>query len=274
MSFTLIHTNDLHNRLTQAQADRLRLLRVSLDGEALLLDAGDAVGAGNVTFHPAGEPILDRMSQCGYDAMVVGNREFHVSRYGFQCKLSRARFPVLCANLLPRGGVAEFQRGDSDLRDVDPEESERAPSGVPVTPYLFLQTPKGWKIVIIGLTVPMVTERMAARWVSAYLFRDPVHTARQLVPELRARYSPHCVIALTHLGLRRDQLLAEAVPGIDVIIGGHSHDVLERGVYAGDTLICQTGSHGRFYGRVMLDLDGDRVRGRASLERLDPGGQT
>lgn len=268
MSLTLIHTNDLHNRLTQAQADQLRLLRVSLDGEALLLDAGDAIGAGNVTFHPAGEPILDRMSQCGYDAMVVGNREFHVSRYGFQCKLSRARFPVLCANLLPRRKVEREPRVDDT---GDPEGHETHLLEPPVMPYLFLQTQGGWRVVIIGLTVPMVTERMAARWVSAYLFLDPVHTARQLVPELRARYAPHCLIALTHLGLRRDRSLAEAVPGIDVIIGGHSHDVLEHGMYSGSTLICQTGSHGRFYGRVVLDLEGGRVRGSASLKRFETG---
>src|SRR5205823_7272454 len=98
---TLLHTNDHHNRLTEAQVRHLRLLRESVGNSGLLLDAGDAISAGNVTVRPGGEPILTRLAQAGYDAMTVGNREFHFSRPGFCSKLSKATFPVLCANIRP-----------------------------------------------------------------------------------------------------------------------------------------------------------------------------
>ena len=99
--FTLLHTNDFHNQLTEAQANYLRRLRTDLGTEGILLDAGDAVSCGNITYHSGGEPILETMTTVGYDAMTVGNREFHFSRVGFQTTLQRAKFPVLCANIRP-----------------------------------------------------------------------------------------------------------------------------------------------------------------------------
>src|SRR5437016_10023338 len=95
----LLHTNDFHNHLLSAQAARLLALRSELGEGGLLLDAGDAISAGNITYHADGEPILDVMSDCGYDAMTVGNREFHFTAAGFRAKVSKARFPVLCANV-------------------------------------------------------------------------------------------------------------------------------------------------------------------------------
>src|SRR5689334_23789135 len=104
---TILHTNDFHNHLTEAQAEHLRQARQEAGEAVLLLDAGDAIASGNVTFRPGGEPILDLMSDVGYDVMTVGNREFHFSRMGFHAKLSRARFPVLCANVRAAKGERE-----------------------------------------------------------------------------------------------------------------------------------------------------------------------
>src|SRR6266567_4545120 len=69
---TIIHTNDFHGRLTEAEAERLAGLRAEHAG-ALLLDSGDAVSAGNLGCRIGGEPILAAMSDLGYDAMTMGN---------------------------------------------------------------------------------------------------------------------------------------------------------------------------------------------------------
>ncbi|MDH4180358.1 MAG: hypothetical protein OEV33_07585, partial [Armatimonadota bacterium] len=63
-AFTFFHTADLHNRLSPAAARRLADLKRRHEG-ALLLDAGDAIGAGNLAFRPGGEPILRRMAEIG-----------------------------------------------------------------------------------------------------------------------------------------------------------------------------------------------------------------
>jgi len=264
-SLTLIHTNDFHNRLTEAQANRLRLLRDSMGANGLLLDAGDAISSGNVTYRPGGEPILDRMTAIGYDAMTVGNREFHLTRVGFHCKLSRAGFPVLCANVRPTRTPVP-----SPPETAAASEVESRDDALPVRPILLCETASGWRVVIFGLTVPMITERMFARKVSAYVFDDPLTVAANLVPQLRVRYAPDLLIALTHIGIARDRLLAASVPGIDLIIGGHSHVVLEQGERVGETLIAQAGCWGHYFGRIEAHKENSDERPclRATLETL------
>ena len=227
----LIHTNDFHNALTESGAAQLNTaIRRPGAPLTLYLDAGDAVKAGNIGVSPMGEPILTRMHALGCAAMTLGNREFHISRPLFEKKLADARFPVLCANI-----------------------RSKAPGGsVPTVPFVLLAV-GGTKIAVFGLTVPMVTERMAARHVSDFLFDDPVCAAEQLVPELRK--SADLVIALTHIGLKQDRRLAESVPGIDLIVGGHTHAELREPLLDCGTPILQAGSHARFYGEAELTCE-------------------
>lgn len=224
----IIHTNDMHNRLDAGGAQRLRREREKCD--ALLLDAGDAAWAGNVYYRPGGEPILETMSAAGYDAMTIGNREFHFTCAGFASKISRASFTFLCANV-------RAARGDP-LPCVSSVIIERA----------------GLRIGVFGLTVPMVTPGSRAAAFSAYVFDPPLEAARPLVEHLR----PQCdvLVALTHIGLARDRLLAHAAPELDIIVGGHSHDLLERPEYVGSVPIVQAGSHARAFGVVELTRRG------------------
>lgn len=245
----IIHTNDFHDRLTDGAADRLAGMRRELADRGLLLDAGDAGGSGNLTFRAAGEPILERMSTIGYDAMTVGNRDFHLTRVGFRSKLVRAAFPILCANV-----YATPMPSTADLLS-EPFLQERT-AELPVHRYMVRQQ-NGWRVVILGLTVPMITEQMLSRKVSAYVFESPLRCAQRLVPLLRDRYRPDVLIALTHIGFARDQELARAVPGIDLIIGGHSHTVLEQGVRVDDTLIVQAGFRGSNVGIVEIEKQAD-----------------
>lgn len=249
----LLHTNDLHNRLIRRpeRAERLReaiqrerdtegATRPDGDeiGHMLLLDAGDAVGAGNLTFNPSGEPILDIMSELGYHAMTIGNREFHFTEAGFVATLNRARFPVLCANIRARG----------DAR-------------LPVQSHVILDTPVG-RVGIFGVTVPMITERMLSQHVSAYVFDDPIRRGCEMAEELRPQVD--LLIALTHIGLTRDTELAKNAQSIDLIIGGHSHSILEQPLREGRVAIVQAGCHARYLGRVEVELD-DPVRVEGGL---------
>ncbi|MBC8141745.1 MAG: hypothetical protein H7Y38_09935, partial [Armatimonadetes bacterium] len=116
----------------------------------------------------------------------------------------------------------------------------------------------GLTVSVFGLTVPMVTERMAAKAVSAFLFDDPTETARKQVANLR--YNADILIALSHLGIAPDRALAEAVPGIDVIIGGHTHVVLNEPEVVNTVPVLQAGSHARFFGHATLSLGRDGMR--------------
>jgi len=231
-TFTLLHTNDFHNHLTDAQALKLKARRAALGDSGLLLDAGDAISSGNITYKAGGEPILDVMSDAGYDAMTVGNREFHFSQAGFFAKVSRARFPILCANV----------RGSRTNEPV---------TKLPVVPYIEKKV-SDIRVAIFGLTVPMITERMLSRKVSAYVFDDPLKTAENLVAKLRPRSD--VLVCLSHIGLAKDRELAERVPGIDLIIGGHTHAVLETGEMVDGTVIVQAGWWGKYLGTITADV--------------------
>jgi 2',3'-cyclic-nucleotide 2'-phosphodiesterase (5'-nucleotidase family) len=236
----LFHTNDFHGRLSPERAAVLAQFRRE-HPDSLLLDAGDAISAGNLGCRFRGEPILQRMNDLGYDAMTVGNRESHPRRELFPRKLAGARFPILCANLAARPGAR-----------------------LPTQPWLALER-AGVRVAVMGLSVPMFTRDQWSQPLCDYLYEDPVTTAVSLTRELR----PHCdlLIALTHLGLRADEILASAVPEIDLVIGGHSHTDMPAPVRIGKTTLLHTTAYARFLGRARLEREPDGWR-VAEWERL------
>ncbi len=104
----------------------------------------------------------------------------------------------------------------------------------------------GQKVGFFSVMVPMVTEKMRTQAASAYLWSPPIAEAQRIAAKLRPQVD--VLAALTHIGYRQDQLLAETCPEIDIIFGGHSHTVLESPVLVNQTWIAQGGSHGRFAG--------------------------
>ena len=229
MRLHLFHTNDFHGRLTEASAAQLKgeIARHSAQEPWLLLDAGDAVKAGNLGFSPFGEPILERMSGLGYDAMTMGNRETHPSLAVVRTKLSKATFPVLCANGYAKNGGT-----------------------TPFVPFVLLER-GGRKLAVFGVTVPMATPQKADAVLWDNLFENPIEAAKRTAMQLR----PVCdlLIALTHLGIAQDRKLAEALPELDLIVGGHTHVVLEQPELVNGVPIVQAGSHARYFGHVIFD---------------------
>ena len=235
-SLTLLHTNDFHNHLTPAQAAFIKAEKAKCEN-VLLLDSGDAISAGNVGVRPGGEPILTLMSETGYDAMTLGNREFHVADTLLRLKLSKAEFPILSANI----------RWRDDKGGLLPTVSS------------FVKTlPNGLRVAVFGLTVPMVTPRMTARLVSAFVFDDPAQAAKEQIVRLRSEAD--IVIALTHIGLREDERLAAACPELDLIVGGHSHDKLYAPLVVNTVPIVQAGWFGHFLGETVLTVNGQTVK--------------
>jgi 2',3'-cyclic-nucleotide 2'-phosphodiesterase (5'-nucleotidase family) len=227
-TLTLLHTNDFHNHLSAAQAAFIQHKKAELEN-VLLLDSGDAISAGNVGVRPGGEPILTLMSETGYEAMTLGNREFHVADTLLRLKISKADFPVLCANLRWRDDKGQT---------------------LPTVPSFQKTLPNGLRVGIFGLTVPMVTPRMTARLVSAFVFDDPVTAAQAQIARLRPDVD--ALIALTHIGLREDERLASACPELDLIIGGHSHNKLHEPQVVNGVPIVQAGWFGHFLGETQL----------------------
>ncbi len=218
-AISILHTNDFHGHLTGARVAELAAARESVD---LYFDCGDAIKTGNLGIPLAPEEAWTRLAECRCDASVLGNRETHVLESAFRRKLEGATHPILVANLRMRSG-ALFLPGSQIF--------ER----------------HGVLVGVFGVMVPMVTERMVTARASQLLWDPPIESAARVVAELRPNVD--LLIALTHMGISQDRKLAEAVSGIDVILGGHSHTVLETPERVGETWIAQGGSHGRYFGR-------------------------
>lgn len=238
MSLRIYHTSDIHDR--RGFAGRLQALRATEPG--LLLDCGDAL-RGSQTVYFAREPIITELDAAGYDAQAIGNREFHYL-FGFvRARAEKMQHPLLCANLV-----------DTRARRL------------PFARELTLQTGVGtatWSVRLCALLVAQYPERSPWERVFGWRFLDPIAVAR----EFAATTAPQtALVVLSHLGLKGDRALAAAVPRIDLILGGHSHDRTAHPELVGAVPIVHAGPYGRFVSRTELERDGS---GRLRIARFD-----
>jgi len=230
MPLRILHTNDFHGNLDERRFDALVQLRENVN---VYFDNGDAIKTGNLGIPLREEPVWKLLDALRCTASVLGNRETHVLESAFQAKLKGATHPILCANLRRKDGSR------------------------PLPSHLIVEA-AGIRVGIVGVMVAMVTERMKTRGASAYLWDDPIATAVALGPELRPQVD--VLIALTHVGVRQDERLAATTDLYDLILGGHSHTVLEEPLVVNGTPILQAGSHGRFAG--LYEWDGGKLDAR------------
>jgi len=220
----ILHTNDFHGTLDDNRQGKLSDLRAQAD---VYFDCGDCVKAGNLAIPLKPEAVWPRLAALNCTASVPGNRESHPLEGPFKAKMKGATTPILCANLKYK---------DSGKLVLSPS---------------MLIEAGGLRIGVFGVMVAIVTARMASRVASHYLWDDPIKTAQEQAEQLRPNVD--ILIALTHIGFKKDVQLATQCPKIDLVLGGHSHTILEKPVMVGDTAICQTGSHARFAGLYKWD---------------------
>jgi 5'-nucleotidase len=235
LEVTILHTNDMHSHLEamsrlSAFARSLRQRLEAQGRQVFYFDAGDAADRRerfcSITKGAAFPRILQAM---GCDLHTLGNA-ISVT-YGPQAASQMAlryTIPVLAAN---------FQEADGSLV-----------AGVRATASFRLT--KGVRIGVIGLTpdMPDISELFALK------ISDFQAVARQWLERLR-RQGAGPLVALSHLGLENDRKLAQSLPELDLIIGGHSHSTLPDGELVNGVLVAQAGDNARFLGRVDLLVD-------------------
>jgi 5'-nucleotidase len=229
----ILHSNDIHSHFEQMPniAAAFKELRASAGGEhTLTLDIGDHMDRVRTeTEGSSGEANLDIMNETGYDAIAIGNNEGLTLSQETLSKLygSQARFKVLCSNLLDAASGDFPQWG---------------------TPYHIIEK-SGIKIGLIGVTAYFPDFYQLLGWD----IREPVSITADLVRMLRPRVD--LIVVLSHLGLRSDQRMADEIQGIDLILGGHTHHLLEEPVQIGDTYVCAAGKFGQYFGIVDIEFD-------------------
>lgn len=243
IEFTVLHTNDFHSSFESMPRVRslFRVYEREQPPERLLrFDIGDHMDRVAVeTEGTVGAANIDVMNLTGYDAAVPGNNEGLTftpdeleELYGRQ-----AAFPVVATNLVKLSVAGEQEERGWNRKSVVIEK-------------------EGVRFGIIGLTAAFRVFYRELGWLAL----DPVAAAAEEVKRLREQHGAEVIIALSHLGLRDDKRLAEEVPGIDLILGGHTHHVIESLLRIGDTYIGAAGKNGTHVGIVKLEFNQETRR--------------
>ena len=287
VSITILHTNDTHSRLlpfsypASMQGKKISGLpaRVNIGGIArratlikktraeleqkgttvLVMDAGDFSDGTPFSIEYNGEADAAAMNVAGYTLGTLGNHEFNYSRAQLQKLISLFKFPIICANAV-----------DSKTGAALTEEYRIIQAG-PV------------KVGVFGLLTGATAGYPATR--EGIKITGELTAARRMVRTLAERTD--IVILLSHCGEKKDREIAEKVPGIAAIVGGHSHSRLPLGKIVWNaqsgkarqsegTILVQAHQWGGELGRLDMELEKDSsgawsvVRHGASLVPVTP----
>jgi 5'-nucleotidase len=268
---TIIHTNDLHSHLLgfspiidyrpditggdgtrggwARMATVIKQEKEKRKNPVFILDAGDFLMGSLFHMISREEAVeLRLMKDMGYDALTLGNHEFDLKPRGLTRILNSAA---------TKGGMPAIVFSNaifSKESDRDDTLEEAFNKGL-VKPYIILER-DGIRIGIFGLMGKDAAEK--APFASPVKFRDPIEISKEMVKVLREKEKVDMVICLSHSGVSKaksrseDEILAQKVQGIDVIVGGHSHTRLEKPIMINSTLIVQAWEYGKCVGVIDL----------------------
>lgn len=229
---TLLQINDVYSTVPVdglgglARVATIKKELIAAGRTPLLLMGGDFLSSSVASSVFKGEQMIEGLNAMGLDITSFGNHEFDFGVDLLLTRMKQSRFTWVNANMVDRktGRLV----GD--------------------TPPYVIRTVNGVTLGFIGLCIsdegmskPDLEERLE--------MLDPVEVATKYVPQMKQE-GADIIVAVTHLRIRADQTLAERVPGIDVIIGGHEHYPIT--VMTGQTLISKAGMDARAVARIDL----------------------
>jgi 2',3'-cyclic-nucleotide 2'-phosphodiesterase (5'-nucleotidase family) len=229
---TILHTNDTHGHLLPfsypqgpaggpgmeglnvrtnvggiarraALARTLKTELAQVGTRVWLIDAGDFSDGTPFSTEYHGEADVAAMNATGYDFATLGNHEFNNPLAQTRKLIGLAKYPILCANAVETS------------------------TGKPLAEASRVETVGPLRVGLFGLVTREAATYPAAK--EGVTILDETQTARKMVAALRAKAD--IVVLISHCGDQMDNVLAATVPGIDVIVGGHSHSRLPSGEF-------------------------------------------
>ncbi|MCJ8015265.1 bifunctional metallophosphatase/5'-nucleotidase [Paenibacillus sp. KQZ6P-2] len=231
---TILHTNDIHSHFEKVSSIAAYIAgqREKNSGSPLLVvDIGDHIDRTAVeTEGTMGGANVDILNLTGYDVITIGNNEgLTLTPEDLSRAYAELMAEVVCCNII--------------------EKTTGAP---PVWMKKHTIIEKGdVKIGITGATAPF----SAFYELLGLDALEPEDVIRKEVEVLRPQVD--IVILLSHLGLATDKQLAEHVQGIDLILGGHTHHLLEQPLQIGNTTVCGAGKFGEYVGKIRMEQQQD-----------------
>ena len=264
---TLIHMGDVHGHLVprpHLRSDGNGALQGGLarmytrieqirraNPNHLLINTGDTIQGSAEALFTRGQALVDVLNHFRIDAFAPGNWDYV---YGTQ------RFLELFAGaaaMAPWNAIAA-----NVYYDGEPYASRKGERVLP--PYLVRQV-GGLKIGILGLTTdrgPQVVGRTVTRGLRFLRNGTEVDgEVRTLVAELRGKHAVDLVVMASEMGMANNIRLAEAIPGIDVVLSSDMHEIAVQPFVTGNgTVIIEEGQDGTVLGELRLTVEGGKVK--------------
>jgi len=243
----LLHTNDFHGS-TLSNNSRGGLAEISayikavraVNPQVLLLDAGDINTGSAISNMFNAEPDIRAYGIMGYDAVTFGNHEFDGTMEKLEKQIEEAAFPFVSSNIKKADG--SFLGGNQYI----------------------IKRYDGFTVGIFGITT--LRTKTIASPDESLVFISEIEAADKVVEYLRNSEKVDIVIGLTHIGDVKETPehvtsleLAQAVPGIDIIIDGHSHSFFDAPKKSGNTWIVSANEWGKYVGHGKLTVQGGKL---------------
>jgi len=231
---TLLQLNDVYQfapvdggaRGGLARVLTLRKQIMSESPHALFLLAGDTLSPSIESNTYKGSQMIEAWNASGLDYATFGNHEFDFGPDVLRARMSESHFQWLAANVIDKKTGKPFAG----------------------TPEFIVREFDGVKVGIFGIVLPDTLQ--TSRPGPTVEILDPCATAARIIPKIRA-VGAQAIVALTHLSMAEDKQLARC-SGVDVIIGGHEHTLLES--MSGHAPIFKMTSDARELGRIDLNI--------------------
>ncbi|HEX6914951.1 MAG TPA: bifunctional metallophosphatase/5'-nucleotidase [Chitinophagaceae bacterium] len=265
IELTLVQVNDVYeiapleagNSGGMARVAALKKREQQKNPNTLLVMAGDFLSPsvyGSLRYEGKrirGRQMVDAMNAAGFDLVCFGNHEFDITEAELQERIEESGFTWISAN-------AFHKTGDS----IHPFENKRTRTAFPRYVFRNFTDADGTR-ARIGL-ISVVLPSNPAEYVQ---YADPVKTFIETYTQVKD--SCDAIVALTHLAVADDRRLAEAIPELAIILGGHEHDmrfVKENGVFITKA---HANAKSAFVVQLTLDTRKHRVSASPSLVYLD-----
>ncbi len=268
-TLNIVHINDLHSRIESINkydstcsaknetegkcfggvarvATKINELRDKVKnagGNVIVLDAGDQFQGSLFYTTYKGDAAAEFMNTIGFDVMAVGNHEFDDGPEGLSKFLDKVKHPVISGN-------------------TDVSANDLLANRIPANVVLDVG---GEKIGIVSVLATDTDETSSPG--DAVRFEDEIEFLKKDVAALQAS-GVNKIIALTHVGFNKDKAIAAAVPGLDAVVGGHSHTLLSntkegapsyptmvKGADGRDVPVVQAYAYSKYVGDLTLVFD-------------------